>query len=352
MRGGALHLDGVEITAGRFRLHPLTLTVRAGEYLVIVGPTGAGKTLILETIAGLRPLQGGRITLDGEEIDRRPPEHREIGFVYQDYLLFPHLTVRENIIFGLRLRKMDDAVIRKRLSELATILSIEPLLQRRPVTLSGGEAQRVALARALAIEPRVLLLDEPLSSLDPMTRQHLRRALRHLHRRLQVTILHVTHDFDEAFTLGERVAVIHEGRLLQIGTPDEVFRHPNSEAVARFVGVHNLFHGQLRSADDGYRLLEVEGLSIAVVSERMGEVTASIRPEDIILSREPLHSSARNSFRARVTFLEERGLLVYVGLRVPPSFTAVITRHAQEEMALRVGDEVHLAFKASAVHLF
>lgn len=352
MSGGALRLEALEVRLEGFRLAPLTLAVEAGTYLVIVGPTGAGKTLILETIAGLRRPAGGQLFLDGAEITALPPERRQTGFVYQDYLLFPHLTVAENIAYGLRRRGLRRRERETRVEALAAMLGIEPLLDRRPATLSGGEAQRVALARALAVEPRLLLLDEPLSALDPATRLRLRGVLARLHDALGMTIIHVTHDFEEAFTLGDRVAVIHEGQLLQVGTPEEVFRRPNSEQVARFVGVQNLFRGRLQPLGDGYSRLHLDDISITVVGEAKGEAHLSIRPEEIVLSREPLHSSARNSFRGRITAIEDRGTLAYVAVEVPPVFTSVITHRSLEEMGLRVGEEVHIAFKASAVHLF
>ena len=344
-----------------FRLCDVNLDIAAGEYFVVLGPTGAGKTVLLETIAGLhRPLEG-RVLLAGEDVTHAPPERRGIGFVYQDYALFPHLSVAGNIAFGLKLRGMGRGDIEERVAAISRLLGIEHLLHRGPGTLSGGEAQRVALARALVVEPRLLLLDEPLSALDPETREALQREMGRIHRELGTTTVHVTHDFEEAVALGDRIAVLREdrvgdvkreGRIVQVGTPEEIFRRPANEFVARFVGVRNIFRGQARPAEDGYKLVMVNGVEIAAVTELQGPVHASIRPEEIVLSREPLRSSARNTFRGRIVGISNRGTVAYITVRVPPDFVCMITRRSLEEMGLREGMWVHIAFKASAVHVF
>lgn len=341
-----------------FHLREIDLDVAAGEYFVILGPTGGGKTVLLEAVAGLHQLRKGQIMLDGEDVTGLPPEQRGIGFVYQDYMLFPHLSVAGNIAFGLELRKMDRQAIEERVTEMGQLLGIDHLMRRRPGTLSGGEQQRAALARALVVEPRLLLLDEPLSALDPGMREGLQRELGRLHRELGTTIIHVTHDFEEAVALGERIAIVHEGRVVQVGPPEEIFRKPGSEFVARFVGVRNIFRGELHPGEDGYQLLSLKGIKIAVVTELSGRVHASIRPEDIVLSQEPLRSSARNSFRSRIVDIADRGTVVYVTVRVPGAgdlrsdFICMITRRSLEEMGLREGLEVYIAFKASTVHVF
>ena len=251
-----MEIKSLWVELEEFRLCDINLEIAAGEYFVVLGPTGAGKTVLLETIAGLHRPRRGRILLAGEDITHAPPERRGIGFVYQDYALFPHLSVAGNIAFGLRLRGMGRGEIEKRVAAIGRLLGIEHLLHRMPGTLSGGEAQRVALARALVIEPRLLLLDEPLSALDPETREGLQRELGRIHRELGTTTIHVTHDFEEAVALGDRIAVLREdrldeglreGRIVQVGRPEEIFRRPASEFVARFVGVRNIFRGQALS---------------------------------------------------------------------------------------------------------
>ncbi|MCK4316948.1 MAG: ATP-binding cassette domain-containing protein [Anaerolineae bacterium] len=351
-----------------FHLREINLDVAAGEYFVVLGPTGAGKTVLLETVAGLHQPRKGHIMLDGEDVTDAPPERRGIGFVYQDYVLFPHLNVAGNIAFGLKLRRMARETIEEQVTTISQLLGIDHLLHRKPGTLSGGEAQRVALARALVVEPRLLLLDEPLSALDPETREGLQRELARVHRELGTTTVHVTHDFEEAVALGDRIAVVNEGRVVQVGSPEEIFRRPGSEFVARFVGVRNIFRGEIRPGDDGYQMLCLDpstgsgqapatdsgqrGVEIAVVTNLVGPAHGSIRPEEIVVSREPLRSSARNSFRGRIVDITDRGTVVYVTVRVPPDFTCMITRRSLQEMELREGLEVYIAFKASAVHIF
>jgi molybdopterin-binding protein len=345
-----------------FHLRQINLDISAGEYFVILGPTGAGKTVLLETIAGLYQPRGGRILLNDEDVTDVPPERRGIGFVYQDYMLFPHLSVAGNIAFGLKLRGTGRNTIRERVAGISQLLGIDHLLHRSPGTLSGGEQQRVALARALIVEPRLLLLDEPLSALDPETREGLQHELARLHRELGTTTVHVTHDFEEAVALGDRIAVVNEGQVVQVGAPEEIFRKPGSEFVARFVGVRNVFRGELRPGEGGYKMLQLDGVEIAVVTDLVptGPAHGSIRPEDILISKAPLRSSARNSFHSRIVDISDRGTVIYVTVRVPfdcvqakpLDFICVITRRSLEEMELREGLEVYIAFKASAVHVF
>jgi molybdate transport system ATP-binding protein len=349
---GGVQVRDLWVDLGEFHLQGVALDVAPGEYMVVLGPTGAGKTVLLETIAGLYSPRQGQVLMEGRDVTTVPPERRGIGFVYQDYVLFPHLSVADNIGFGLKLRRQPRALIQQRVSDMARLLSIDHLLHRDPNTLSGGEQQRAVLARALVVEPRLLLLDEPLSALDPATREDLQRELARLHRALGTTTIHVTHDFEEAVALGDRIAVLNAGRIVQVGSPEAIFRKPASEFVARFVGVRNILQGDLQPGKDGYQLLTLDLVQIAVVTELTGRVHASIRPEDIFVFQEPLRSSVRNTFRGRIVEIADRGTLIYVTVRVPPDLICAITRRSLEDLELAVGQEVLIAFKASAVHIF
>ncbi|HAF70491.1 MAG: Molybdate/tungstate transport system ATP-binding protein [Acetothermia bacterium 64_32] len=349
MKGASLVLEDLRVKAGSFLLSGVDLRVRGGGYLVILGPTGAGKTVLLEAVAGLRRPAAGRVLLGGEDVTPLPPERRNVGYVFQDHALFPHLSVFGNIAFGLRLRRLPRRELARRVEGMARLLGIEKLLPRRIEGLSGGERQRVALARALVIQPRALLLDEPLSSLDPARRQELQRLLEHLHQELLPTVLHVTHDFEEAVALGEEIAVLQEGRIAQVGPAEEVFRRPATPEVAEFLGARNVLSGQV--SPDGRRF-KLDGTELEVVSRLSGPAHAAVRPEDILLSLSPIATSARNCLRGRVMGIERKGPLVYVTVDVPPTFIVAITPESLSELGLAEGMEVYLSFKASAVHVF
>lgn len=230
-----LELEELEVEAGSFRLGPISLALGEGEYLIVLGPSGAGKTVTLETVAGLRTAAAGRIRIAGRDVTSASPESRRAGMLFQDSLLFPHLNVRRNLAYGARRQRRERARGRAESARLASLLRIEPLMERMPRGLSGGERQRVALGRALASGPDVLLLDEPMAALDPNSREELRHTLLDLHRELGTATVHVTHSFAEALALGDRVAVLIDGRLHQVGAPQEVFAHPSSPITARFL---------------------------------------------------------------------------------------------------------------------
>jgi molybdopterin-binding protein len=280
------------------------------------------------------------------------PEKRNIGIVYQDHVLFPHLTVRDNICFGLKMHKLGKQAIEERLEWMVGLLNIQHLIHRKPDTLSGGERQKVSLARALSTRPEILLVDEPLSALDPETKENVQQELRALHRKLGITILHVTHDFEEAISLGNHIAVIGEGQLKQTGTPDEIFRRPNSEFVARFAMARNILQGEVIKKPGKDVVFRTGNTELVVVSEEEGEFHASLRPEDIILSLEEIHSSARNCFRGTITRILDKGSTLYITVDVPPELSSLVTRHSFEEMELQEGKQVYVTFKASSIHLF
>ncbi|MDI6703940.1 MAG: ABC transporter ATP-binding protein [bacterium] len=346
-----IKIKELSISLGGFSLSNITFSVKDGEYFVILGPTGSGKTTLLETIAGLNKPDRGEIILNGRRITNMPPEERNLGFVYQDYALFPHLSVKENILFGLRLKRLKRQDLEERLKKVVNLLSLQRLQKENPGDLSGGERQKVALARALILEPRILLLDEPFQALDPHTRKGFQIALKRLHEDLKPTVIHVTHSFEEALTLGERIGVINRGEIIQIGKPQEIFRKPKTRFVAEFVGAENLFKGNIIKRDDR-TFIDIGPISFDVVTSRIGEVHAVIREDEIILSNEPFRSSARDRFQGKIVSITELNLCYRVVVDVGVQFSVLITKRSFEELELFHGKDVFITWKASSVHIF
>jgi molybdate/tungstate transport system ATP-binding protein len=336
-----------------FSIEDINLEVKKGEYFVILGPTGAGKTLLLETIAGFYIPDRGKVRIDGQDVTVLPPEKRKIGFIYQDYSLFPHRNVEQNIEFGLKLQKTSTSETnRKRVQEIMDWLSIAHLAHRYPNTLSGGEQQKVAIARAIAIEPSVLLLDEPLSALDRRTQDYVREELKRVKERLGITMIHVTHDQTEAAMLADRIAVMMRGQIIQVGTPHEIFNKPRNEELADFVGIENILRGVVRANEAGIAEIEADtGVAIFAVSEyREGTVKIFVRPEDIILSESRgADSSARNVMSGRITGLQDIGPLTRV--KLDTGLVALITKQSRESLGLQIVQEVYATFKATSVHV-
>ncbi|MDR6425925.1 putative spermidine/putrescine transport system ATP-binding protein [Variovorax paradoxus] len=261
-------------------LHEVSLDVRTGELVAVIGPSGSGKSTLLKLVSGLETGHTGRIALDGEDMSRTPVHQRHIGMVFQSYALFPHLSVLDNVAYGLKLRKVAAVERRKRAQELLDVVGLGEYAQRAVAQLSGGQQQRVALARALAIDPRALLLDEPLSALDASVRGHLRDQIRSIQQRFDATTLLVTHDQEEALVMADRVAMLKDGRLLQIATPREIYENPASRAVAEFVGLSTILPANVGAPD---RL----DLGFAELAAPTGSRTAGsavhvlVRPEHI-----------------------------------------------------------------------
>ncbi len=347
-----LELKSVSKTMGDFSLKDISLSVMDEEYFLILGPSGAGKTILLEIIAGIYAPDAGRILLDGRDITRVPARLRGIGMVYQDYMLFPHLNVEENIGFGLTQRKVTPDLRRKEVTEISVQMGISHLLGRSIRTLSGGEQQRVAIARALVMRPRFLLLDEPLSSLDAVTRRRMREILVNIPHQYGTSILHITHHAEDLAVLGTRSAVIQNGRIVQVGEPDEIFASPCSPFVAVFTGMENLFEGQACRTGEGSTVITVENTKIHAISLLEGDVVVGIRAEDLIFSPAPFPSSARNILHGEVTAVRRLGQWAWVTVRDGISLTGVITTRSLEEMRIAPGSSLYVTFKASGVQVF
>ena len=268
-------------------LKDISFDVADGEFCILLGPSGCGKSTVLRLIAGLEQPSGGEISIDAERVDALAPRERDIAFVFQNYALYPHMSVFDNLAFSLRLRGMSANDIGPKVKEAARLLEIEELLQRRPQALSGGQRQRVALGRAIVRQPKIFLFDEPLSNLDATLRASMRVELARLHRRLRATIVYVTHDQAEALTLGEKIIVLHQGAIQQIGAASEIYHKPANSMVARFVGTPqmNFFEGKL---DDNGAILHCSGLHLdltdllqAALARLAGRsLTLGVRPED------------------------------------------------------------------------
>jgi multiple sugar transport system ATP-binding protein len=277
-------------------VHGVDLEIARGEFVVFVGPSGCGKSTLLRMVAGLESVSGGTIAIEGRVVNDLPPRERDIAMVFQDYALYPHKDVFENLAFGLRLRKLPLEEIRRRVDEAAGILQIRHLLDRKPRALSGGQRQRVAMGRAIVRQPKAFLFDEPLSNLDAQLRAEMRTEIKKLHQRIGATTIYVTHDQVEAMTLAQRIVVLSGGRIMQVGTPDEIYNRPRSKFVAGFTGSPpmNFLAGRIEADGDGVSIrLGRDGAALRVPASRAPrflphagrEVEIGIRPEDIRLAK-------------------------------------------------------------------
>jgi molybdate/tungstate transport system ATP-binding protein len=344
-----IRIEDLHVRLLDFHLRNINLAVAENEFFMLMGPTGAGKTVLLEAIAGLIPVNSGRIFIEGRDVTELPSEKREVGLVYQDHALFPHLNVLENITYGLRFHRIPNEEGEKRLRRLTQLLNLDHLLRRLPLNLSGGEKQRVALARALIVRPRLLLLDEPLSALDPNFREEIRNALKRLHENSDTTFLMVTHDFGEALALADRGAVIDHGAIEQVGAVQEIFQRPCSCSVADFVGMKNLFEATFQ---DG--AAEVSGIKIRLnQAPETHHRYVAIRPEDITMARNSFPSAHENTFPGLVTSITSQGFTYEIHVKAGAvTFKVLVTKKSLVNKEIREGLEVFISFDPRSVHSF
>ena len=343
-----LQIEGLETIAGTFRLRDVTLTAPSGSYGVLLGPPGSGKSVLVETICGLRAPTSGRILIEGADVTHDEPRDRRIGYVPQDYVLFPTKSVADNIIFGLRSHGVNREDALEQIEWVLDLLHIKPLLDRWPATLSGGEQQRVALARALAIKPRLLLLDEPVSALDEGLRERVCRDLRHFQRELGITAIHISHNLEEALAVSDWAAILDDGELQQCGPMGELLRRPKNEMVARFLRTENIFSGTAEPTPNGQTLLRFAGHEIHVSEKREGDVTFMIRPE-LLRVRLP-DTEDDNSVEAELTDVADRG--VYQRLEFDAGVPIIVfSPPGGQAQDLTTGQRYAVIFPPDAVHI-
>jgi molybdate/tungstate transport system ATP-binding protein len=342
-----IELSHLNLILSDFSLEDINLSIDQGDFFALIGPTGAGKSLILETMLGMLPLDGGTITLNDRDITRLAPEKRGLGIVYQDFALFPHLNVRKNILYGTAFHDLPQDKVAGHLEFLVKKLGIRHLLHRRPTTLSGGEKQRVALARALILEPAALLLDEPLSALDPVLRVEIKDLLRSIHHELGTTMVMVSHSFSDVFYLANRVAILKEGRIVQQGAVSQVFDQPNSRFTAGFVGMRNILDATIQ----GNQAL-TRGPTVILPPHRDPSARfLAIRPEDICPLR-PGHNGFENTFTGTITHIAHQGFYFDVWLDVNGlKLQAVWDKHFVLDQNIEPGKTVNIGFHAHKVHV-
>jgi putative spermidine/putrescine transport system ATP-binding protein len=340
-----------KLYSGHAAVRNVSFAVEDGEFVTLLGPSGSGKTTLLMLVAGFAVPTEGSIAVDGVDITAIPPERRDFGMVFQGYALFPHLTAAANVAFPLEVRGTPAAEVRRRVAATLELVQLSALARRRPAQLSGGQQQRVALARALVFAPKLLLLDEPLSALDKSLRADMQRELKDLHRRTGVTFLHVTHDQEEALAMSDRIVVLNNGAIEQIGRPRDLYRRPRSAFVASFLGDNNLVEGRVRSMGaDG---LGVECLGVerrlpcpATVPVPGTRVTLAIRPEHLVLARRADPGAVAGTVVATVFQGSREQVMVRVG-----EATLIIHVRPTESGAWQPDEPVHVSWSDEDMHL-
>jgi multiple sugar transport system ATP-binding protein len=331
-------------------IHGIDVSIADEEFVVLVGPSGCGKSTLLRMIAGLEQISGGQISIGGNVVNNLPPKDRDIAMVFQNYALYPHMTVRDNMAFSLKLRKADSATIAGRVNQAAEILGLQPYLERYPRQLSGGQRQRVAMGRAIVRDPQVFLFDEPLSNLDAKLRVQMRVEIKALHQRLRTTSVYVTHDQVEAMTMADRIVVMHDGRVEQIGTPLDLYDHPANLFVAGFIGspAMNFIKGTLRRTGDDVWVEAAGDIRLPAERNAAGRdgqsVVYGIRPEHLSVA-----GNGHAGVAAQVTVVEPTGADTYVYAQIAD---AQICAVFDERYDFAPGATIHLQPRLAVTHLF
>ncbi len=343
-----IEVKNISYSVDRFALKNISFFIKEGDYFAIIGPSGAGKTVIIELLAGIIIPQSGQLFLKGTDITHLSIRKRSFPVVFQDCALFPHLTAFKNIEFGLKERMKSSVDRKKIIHELAMALNIEHLLLRYPGTLSGGEQQRVAIARALACNPQLLILDEPLASIDESAKDELIKLLKKINAQ-GTTIIHITHHYEEVLALSNNIAVIHQGELIQWGATEEVLCNPKHPFVARFIGYKNIFKVSFFSDEVTHALISNTSIDFLITEKIHGDGYVYLSENDIILSSAPLDSSAINHFYGTVTNIhlqpEKAGVTINIGI----DLHCVVSLPSAKKLGLAIGSQIHVSFKATAV---
>jgi molybdate/tungstate transport system ATP-binding protein len=346
-----LKIENISKSWAEFKLKNVDLAIEDGDYFVILGPTGAGKTLLLETLMGFHKPDEGRIVLNGQDITGTPPEKRNIGYVSQNCVLFPHMNVRQNVEFSLKMKGTPKTERTEKVNKLLEFAGLKAMAHRRPATLSGGEKQKVSLMRALAAEPQMIILDEPLTAIDFEAARDIKNALKQVHLNGK-TVIHVTHNQVEGFSLGSKMAIINAGEIVQTGKPKEIFAKPQSNFVARFLGYENVFKTKLIEQRDTVALVSAEGVKIKVSGKvDAAECTIAVRPEDIAVELAPIKNAAANVLKGTIIEFVDQGPTVAITVDAGLTFKVIMIKSFFIEKNLEAGQETWLAFKSEAVKI-
>ncbi|MBR6353868.1 MAG: sn-glycerol-3-phosphate ABC transporter ATP-binding protein UgpC [Oscillospiraceae bacterium] len=340
---------------GVVAVQAFNLDIKDKEFIVLVGPSGCGKSTTLRMVAGLEEISSGELIIDGKVVNDVAPKDRDIAMVFQNYALYPHMSVYDNMAFSLKLRKEDKDVIDKKVREAAEILDITQYLERKPKALSGGQRQRVAIGRAIVRDPKVMLMDEPLSNLDAKLRNEMRAEIIKLRERINTTFIYVTHDQTEAMTLGDRIVIMRDGFIQQIGTPQEVFNHPRNLFVAGFIGmpVMNFFDANLVREGDKF-FVELGGIKVELDAEKEGRLLANdVQSQEITLGVRPEHTLlADEGVAAKVDVSEMMGSSVHLHVSALGKDVIIIVPTIEMEGNYKLGDDVHFTFNGNVAHVF